>query len=234
MIGTGAGALRSIGSAVAPSVSTSWSCTILTTIWPGVTDFTTSTPTARSRSLSTKSRTTSRATSASRSARRTSRAAASTSAAVSAPRRVNRSRMPDSLSDRPSNMGVLSQTQNSPEGAQRCRALTSSLTGAGRLIILSSCREPGTLMADPTQSHPQGDCGPRYWPPRLFQSGTVLAEPAFVNLGTDPLQDRHHPSDTAGRNFVGRFEVAFLVKQMAGLDQFVMGNASRDDFRNCG
>ncbi len=30
----------------APSVATSWSCTILTTIWPGVTDFITSTPTA--------------------------------------------------------------------------------------------------------------------------------------------------------------------------------------------
>ena len=46
MIGTGAGALRSIGSPCAPSVSTSWSCTILTTIWPGVTDLITSTPTA--------------------------------------------------------------------------------------------------------------------------------------------------------------------------------------------
>ena len=30
----------------APSVATSWSCTIFTTIWPGVTDFITSTPTA--------------------------------------------------------------------------------------------------------------------------------------------------------------------------------------------
>ena len=29
-----------------PSVATNWSCTILTTIWPGVTDFITSTPTA--------------------------------------------------------------------------------------------------------------------------------------------------------------------------------------------
>ncbi len=55
MIGTGAGALRSIGSAVAPSVSMSWSWTILTIIWPGVTDFTTSTPTARSRTRSTNS-----------------------------------------------------------------------------------------------------------------------------------------------------------------------------------
>ena len=31
MIGTGAGALRSIGSPCAPSISTSWSCTIFTT-----------------------------------------------------------------------------------------------------------------------------------------------------------------------------------------------------------
>ena len=38
MIGTGAGALRSIGSAFAPSMATSSSCTILTTIWPGFTD----------------------------------------------------------------------------------------------------------------------------------------------------------------------------------------------------
>ena len=36
--GTGAGALRSIGCASEPSISTSWSWTILTTIWPGVTE----------------------------------------------------------------------------------------------------------------------------------------------------------------------------------------------------
>ena len=47
MIGTGAAALRSIGCASEPSVATSSSCTILTTIWPGVTDLMTSTPTAR-------------------------------------------------------------------------------------------------------------------------------------------------------------------------------------------
>ena len=42
MMATGAAASRSIGSASEPSVSTSTSLTILTTIWPGVTDFTTS------------------------------------------------------------------------------------------------------------------------------------------------------------------------------------------------
>ena len=46
MIGTGAGALRSIGSLRSPSVSINWSCTIFTTSWPGVTDLITSTPTA--------------------------------------------------------------------------------------------------------------------------------------------------------------------------------------------
>ena len=90
-----------------PSVSISTSDTILTTIWPGVTDFTTPAPTARSRTLSVKPRTTSSATSASSRARRTSRMAADTSASVSAPRRVSPSKMPDSFSVSPSNMDDL-------------------------------------------------------------------------------------------------------------------------------
>ena len=56
-----------------PSVSTSASWTILTTIWPGLIDLTISAPTALSFTLSVKVRTTSSATSASSSARRTSR-----------------------------------------------------------------------------------------------------------------------------------------------------------------
>ena len=103
-IGTGGTASRLIGSASAPSVSTSVSWTILTTIWPGVTDLTTSAPTARARTLSVKLRTTSSATSASIRARRTSRRAALTSSSVNAPRRVSLSRMPESLSERPSNI----------------------------------------------------------------------------------------------------------------------------------
>ena len=103
MIGTGAAALRSIGCAFEPSVPTSSSCTILTTICPGVTDLITSTPTARFLTCSMKARATSSATSASSSARRTSRIAASTSSSRSAPRRVRPSRMPDSRSDRLSN-----------------------------------------------------------------------------------------------------------------------------------
>ena len=103
MIGTGAGALRSIGSPCAPSISTSWSCTIFTTSWPGVTDLMTSTPTAPAFTLSVKARTTSSATSASSSARRTSRNAASTSASDSAPRPVSRLRIPPSRSDSESN-----------------------------------------------------------------------------------------------------------------------------------
>ena len=106
MIGTGAAALRSIGCASEPSVAISSSCTILTTIWPGVTDLITSTPTARFFTWSMKARATSSATSASSSARRTSRSAASTSCSDSAPRRVRPSRMPDSFSDRLSNKVV--------------------------------------------------------------------------------------------------------------------------------
>ena len=104
MMPTGAGAFRSIGSALAPSVSTSWSCTSLTTICPGLTDLISATPTAFVFTCSTNERTTSSATSASSSARRTSRSATSTSASESAPRPVSRSRIPPSLSDRLSNI----------------------------------------------------------------------------------------------------------------------------------
>ena len=105
MMATGAGALRSIGSAFEPSVAISWSWTILTTIWPGVTDLITSTPTACFFTSSVKARATSSATSASISARRTSRSAASTSASDSAPRRVSRSRTLLRRSERLSNIG---------------------------------------------------------------------------------------------------------------------------------
>ena len=104
MIGTGGAALRSTGSPRSPRVSISWSCTIFTTICPGVTDLMTSIPTAWLLTLSMKARATSSATSASSSARRTSRSAASTSASVSAPRRVRRSRMPPSRSESESNI----------------------------------------------------------------------------------------------------------------------------------
>src|SRR3546814_650194 len=90
-IGMGAAARRLIPSAAVPSVSTRWSWTILMTIWPGVTDFTTASPTAFSRTAATKSLTTGSATSASSSTTRTSRRAASTSASLRAPRRVRRS-----------------------------------------------------------------------------------------------------------------------------------------------
>ena len=104
IIATGAGALRSTPAASAPSISTSASLTILTTIWPGVTDLTTSWPTACSLTLSMKSRTTSSATSASIRARRTSRMAAETSASESAPRLVSLSNMPPRRSERVSNI----------------------------------------------------------------------------------------------------------------------------------
>ena len=100
MIATGGWAARSMGSASEPSIATSSSCTILTTIWPGVTDLTTFWPTALAFTLSVKSRTTSSATSASSSARRTSRMASLTSLSVSDPRRVSLSRTPERRSDR--------------------------------------------------------------------------------------------------------------------------------------
>src|ERR1700730_3893269 len=103
MIATGGTALRSMVWPSEPRVAISSSWTILTTIWPGVTDLTTVAPIACSRTFSVKLRTTSSETSASSSAPRTSRIAASTSASVSAPRRVSRSRMPPRFSDRLSN-----------------------------------------------------------------------------------------------------------------------------------
>ena len=86
MIATGGTALRSMVWPSEPSVATSSSWTILTTIWPGVTDLTTVAPIACSRTRSVKLLTTSSETSASSSARRTSRIAASTSASRTANR----------------------------------------------------------------------------------------------------------------------------------------------------
>ena len=101
-------------------------------------------------------RTTSSATSASSSARRTSRSAASTSASVSAPRRVRRSRIPPSRSDRLSNIDVSDPSRRvlrtrpqdealqntfAPEGASRCRAVASGLTGPVGGLHCGSCRE---------------------------------------------------------------------------------------------
>ena len=97
----GGAACRSIGWRSEPSIATSSSLTILTTIWPGVTERSTSAPTALALTFSVKSLTTSSATSASSSARRTSRIASTTSLSVSAPRRVSLSRTPErrSVSD---------------------------------------------------------------------------------------------------------------------------------------
>ena len=79
----------------------------MTTIWPGLTDLMTVAPTALVRVRSTNERTTSSATSASRSARRTSRMAALTSSSERAPRPVSLSNMPESFSERLSNMLAL-------------------------------------------------------------------------------------------------------------------------------
>src|ERR1700680_3010095 len=103
MIATGGTALRSMLWPSEPSVAISSSWTIFTTIWPGVTDLTTVAAIACSQTFSVTLRTTSSKKSAASRARRPSRIAASTSASVSAPRRVSRSRMPPSFSDRLSN-----------------------------------------------------------------------------------------------------------------------------------
>ena len=120
-IGIGAGAFRFSGTAPSPpSASTITSLTILTTCWPGVTEDSTSAPTARSRTLAMKSRTTGSATSASSSARRTSRSASVTSASDSAPRPRSRSNTPESLSDSASNTATLQRTKRrcaNPRGA---------------------------------------------------------------------------------------------------------------------
>ena len=166
MIGTGAGALRSIGSPCAPSISTSSSWTILTTIWPGVTDLMTSTPTAWSFTLSMKARATSSATSASSSARRTSRSAASTSASVSAPRRVRRSRMLPSRSDRLSNIG--SKRHLLRPRAHRAVGRWPPASWAGRRIANhgSFKRARGTYgRAPPSQ--------PAVWPPAALRPLTT-------------------------------------------------------------
>ncbi len=91
MITAGGLTSRLSSAASEPSVSISASLTILTTIWPGVTERSTSCPTALSVTLSTKSRATGRATSASSKATRTSRIAARTSASLRLPRPRSRS-----------------------------------------------------------------------------------------------------------------------------------------------
>src|SRR6185436_19463819 len=174
MIGTGGSALRSIGSPLVPSVWISWSCTSLTTSWPGVTDLISSTPTALALTCSVKACTTSSATSASSRARRTSRNAASTSASVSAPRRVSRSRMPPSRSDSESNISNtfnsgfrrsglpvrrrkrVNQTTLTPEGASRCRAVASGLKDRSAIGHSRLCRERAERMGGARKSQETG------------------------------------------------------------------------------
>ena len=121
MMATGGTALKSMVWPSEPSVAISSSWTILTTIWPGVTDLTTVAPTACSRTRSVKLRTTSSETSASSSARRTSRIAASTSASDSEPRPVRRSSMPPSFSDRLSNNTAVLRRACSRRRVNYCR-----------------------------------------------------------------------------------------------------------------
>src|SRR4051812_17481917 len=89
--------------APAPISSASSSCTTFTTCWPGVRLFSTSSPSARSRTRATKSRTTCRLTSASSSARRISRIAREIASSSSLPRLRRSPRAAPSLSERASN-----------------------------------------------------------------------------------------------------------------------------------
>ncbi len=158
MMATGGTALRSMVWPSEPSVAISSSWTILTTIWPGVTDLTTVAPTACSRTRSVKLLTTSSETSASSSARRTSRIAASTSASDSDPRPVSRSSIPPSFSDRLSNNAVvlLLPLRAIYRSIHHCHhpPCAQLRTGAGDPVFQSSSFEPrscGVLDTPPSR-----------------------------------------------------------------------------------
>ena len=163
--GSAPAAFRLSGTAPSPpSASTITSLTILTTCWPGVTEDSTSAPTARSRTLAMKSRTTGSATSASSSARRTSRSASVTSASDSAPRPRRRSNTPESLSDSASNTAHLQRPKRrcaNPRGAAEPphRAGTGSATipgwrGVMGVPIAQVNAGPGTLYRGRTAQRP--------------------------------------------------------------------------------
>ena len=119
MITAGGLTLRSSSAVSEPSVSTSASWTILTTICPGVTERSTSWPTAFSVTWSTKSRATGSATSASSKATRTSRIAERTSASLSAPRPRSLSNTLPSRSLNVSNIQISSRCPASMMGMRK-------------------------------------------------------------------------------------------------------------------
>ena len=147
MIPTGGGALRSSPSAPPlapcrrsppPSTSTRWSWTILTTICAGVTERSTSWPSAFSRTAATKSRTTGNATSASSSATRISRSAAPTSSSLSAPWRRSRSKTSPRRSVRLSNMRdpeTMGRRHKAPVRDTRGLAARASTPGVRSLAL---------------------------------------------------------------------------------------------------
>ena len=159
MITAGGVTARSSSAVSAPSVSTRASWTILTTIWPGVTERSTSWPTAFSVTWSTKSRATGSATSASSRATRTSRIAARTSASLSAPRPRSRSNTLPSRSLNVSNIQISSamrrpmgcETQNTPADETSSAgvhpwALTSMSVLRTRRRLAAARRESSTVV----------------------------------------------------------------------------------------
>ena len=136
----------------------------MTTIWPGVTDLMTSTPTARFFTCSTKARATSSATSASSSARRTSRSAASTSCLRqrAAPRQAVENAA-ESCSDRLSNNVRLLSIGHDAAGTKHVRA-------RGRIALSGGDLRPHWT-------------GRRMSIPALFESGrNIGAGPRIVNI----------------------------------------------------
>ena len=186
---TGGCAARSIGSASEPSMATSSSCTILTTIWPGVTDLTTSWPTALAFTLSVNSRTTSSATSASSSARRTSRMASATSLSVSDPRRVSLSRMPDRRSDRDWNIRSPSMRAKRARGRYALAGVdppaSRALPWAGRRLVSTGRRNwPESVRGGPRCQRKRPQPEGRGLSPRLPPNGSYLRKSKAGTLRT--------------------------------------------------
>src|SRR4029077_12045624 len=107
---------------VPPKSAAISSCTSFATCWPGLTDFTAITPTARSRTRSTNPVVTSKLTSAASRWRRISRSASVTSCSDSTPRPVSRLRVAVNRSERAVNISLrnyLASCRNPSGGSTR-------------------------------------------------------------------------------------------------------------------
>ena len=138
-IGAGGEAMRRCPGSPSPlSISISASWTILTTCCPGVTDLVTAWPRALSVTDWTKLRATGSETSASSSAVRTSRSAVEMSSSVSAPWRVSLPKTPESRSERVSNIGYATFSNDDRAGGRN--ALTGGDPARDRTGGLATLR----------------------------------------------------------------------------------------------